>query len=166
MMGASVLSLSTRTAHSRVERSVALSTSTSQYTTGSVTSADGTTIGHRQNGSGPGAILLGGGYLAAQHYMQLAGALSGAFTVYVPDRRGRGLSGPHGDRYCMARECEDVDALLTKTSAHFVSGHSSGGLIALQAALTLLSAKLPCTSHRSPSTAPSPRHGYPGSTVR
>ena len=36
-----------------------MSTSTTQYTTGSVTSADGTTIGYRQIGSGPGAILLG-----------------------------------------------------------------------------------------------------------
>jgi pimeloyl-ACP methyl ester carboxylesterase len=73
--------------------------------------------------------------------MQLAGALSGAFTVYVPNRRGRGLSGPHGDRYCMARECEDVDTLLTKTGAHFVWGHSSGGPIALPAALMLPSVR-------------------------
>jgi pimeloyl-ACP methyl ester carboxylesterase len=163
MMGGSVLSLSTRTAHSRVERSVALSTSTSQYTIGSATSADGTTIGYRQIGSGLGAILLGGGYLAAQHYMQLAGALSGAFTVYVPDRRGRGLSGPHGDRYCMARECEDADVLLTKTGAHFVWGHSSGGLIALQAALMLPSVRKvavyepPLSQHGSISTSWIPR---------
>jgi len=74
---------------------------------------------------------------ASQHYMRLAAALSDTFTVYVPDRRGRGLSGPHGDQYSIAKECEDVDTLLDKTGAHFVFGHSSGGLIALQAALTL-----------------------------
>jgi len=114
-----------------------LSTSTTPYTTGSTTSADGTTIGYRQIGSGPGILILPGGMQASQHYMRLAKALSDAFTVYVVDRRGRGLSGPHGDQYSMTKECEDVDALLTQTGAHFVFGHSSSGLIALQAALTL-----------------------------
>ncbi|TMR21398.1 alpha/beta hydrolase [Nonomuraea turkmeniaca] len=107
------------------------------YSTGRVTSADGTTIGYRRLGSGPGLILLSGGYLAAQHYMELAEALAKTFTVYVPDRRGRGLSGPPGEHYRMATECEDVEALLAGTGAHLVFGHSSGGLIALQAALTL-----------------------------
>jgi pimeloyl-ACP methyl ester carboxylesterase len=37
----------------------------------------------------------------------------------------------------MARECEDVAALHIETGAPFVFGHSSGGLIALQAALNL-----------------------------
>jgi pimeloyl-ACP methyl ester carboxylesterase len=106
------------------------------YVTDAVTSADGTTIGYRQVGSGPGVIIVTGGYLAAFHYTELADALAGAFTVYVPDRRGRGRSGPPGDTYCMARECEDLDALIAGTSAQFVFGHSSGGLIALQAALS------------------------------
>ena len=114
-----------------------MSTSTQAYTTGSITSADSTTIGYRQIGSGPSILLLPGGMQASQHYMRLATALADAFTVFVVDRRGRGLSGPHGDQYGMAKECEDVDALLTKTGAHFVFGHSSSGLIALQAALTL-----------------------------
>lgn len=114
-----------------------MSTSTLSYTTGSIISADGTTIGYRQLGSGPGLIILPGGMQASQHYMRLATALSDAFTVYVVDRRGRGLSGPHGDQYGMTKECEDVDALLAQTGAHFVFGHSSSGLIALQAALTL-----------------------------
>ena len=114
-----------------------MSTSTLPYTTGSVSSADGTTIGYRQIGTGPGLIILPAGMQASQHYMRLATALSDAFTVYVVDRRGRGLSEPHGDQYSIARECEDLAALLTKTGAHFVFGHSSSGLIALQAALTL-----------------------------
>ena len=113
-----------------------MSASTTPYTTDSVTS-DGATIGYRQIGSGPGIILLHGGMQASLNYMRLAAALSDAFTVYVPDRRERGLSGPYGDQYSIAKECEDVDALLDKTGAHFLFGHSSGGLIALQAALTL-----------------------------
>jgi len=78
-----------------------LSASRTPYRTDSVTS-DGTTIGYRQIGSGPGLILLHGGMQASQHYMRLATALSDAFTVYVPDRRGRGLSGPYGDQYAIA----------------------------------------------------------------
>ena len=107
------------------------------YETGVVFSADGTPIGYRRLGAGPGLILLSGGYLAAQHYMGLAGALADAFTVYVPDRRGRGVSGPPGDRYGMDRECEDVAALLAESGAEFLFGHSSGGLIAQQAGRTL-----------------------------
>lgn len=118
------------------ERGTAVSRPVLPFTTGAVTSTDGTSIGYRRLGSGPGVILLSGGYLAAQHYTELATALSEAFTVFVPDRRGRGLSGPPGPRYGMARECEDLDALLVATGARLVFGHSSGGLIALQAALT------------------------------
>lgn len=105
-----------------------------------VISGDGTSIAFRQYGSGgPGVVLVSGGYLAAQHYAALAEGLSDWFTVYVPDRRGRGRSGPPGERYCMDRECEDLEALLAATGAHRVFGHSSGGLIALQAAVQFAS---------------------------
>lgn len=107
------------------------------YTTGYVTSRDGTTIGYRQLGHGPGVVLLHGAMESAQSHMQLAAALADAFTVYVPDRRGRGLSGPFGSHYGMQKEVEDLDALLTESSAHNVFGVSAGGLICLEAALTL-----------------------------
>jgi hypothetical protein len=63
------------------------------YTTGSVVSQDGTPIGYRQYGHGPGLVLEQGGMGSAHNFHQLAGLLSDTFTVYVPDRRGRGLSG-------------------------------------------------------------------------
>lgn len=107
------------------------------YTTGSVTSRDGVTIGYRQLGHGPGLVMLHGAMESAQSHMQLAEALADAFTVYLPDRRGRGMSGPAGDGYSMRTEVDDLDALLTATGAHYVFGVSAGGLIALQAALTL-----------------------------
>lgn len=107
------------------------------YTTGFVTSKDGTTIGHRQLGHGPGVVLLHGAASSAHNHMQLAEALAAAFTVYVPDRRGRGLSGPFGTDYNIQKEVDDMDALLTKTGAHHVFGVSSGAIICLQAALTL-----------------------------
>lgn len=108
-----------------------------RYTTGFVTSKDGTTIGYRQLGHGPGLVLLHGAMESAQSHIQLAESLADAFTVYVPDRRGRGLSGPHGKDYSVQEEIEDIEALLTKTDAHNVFGVSSGGIICLQAALTL-----------------------------
>jgi len=107
------------------------------YTTGSVTSQDGTTIGYRQYGHGPGLVLVQGGMGSAHNFAQLAEFLADTFTVYVPDRRGRGLSGPYSNDYGIQKDVEDVDALLTKTGAHSVFGLSTGGLITLQAALAL-----------------------------
>jgi pimeloyl-ACP methyl ester carboxylesterase len=107
------------------------------YAVGSVVSRDGTAIAYRQYGDGPGIIAVHGGAQAAQNFTKLATALSDAFTVYVPDRRGRGRSGPPGDDYGLQAECEDLDALLTATRSHNVFGLSSGALISLQAALTL-----------------------------
>ena len=114
------------------------------YTTGTVTSTDGTTIAYRQLGHGPGVVVLHGAMESAQSHMQLAEALSDAFTVYLPDRRGRGMSGPFGAQYGIQTEVDDLDALLTATGAHNVFGVSAGGLIALQAALTL-----PATIHKA-----------------
>lgn len=112
-------------------------TAQASYTTGSVTSRDGATIGYRQLGPGPGVIMLHGAMESAQSHMQLAAALADTFTVYLPDRRGRGLSGPYGADYSIQTEVDDLDALLTKTGAHNVFGVSAGGLICLRAALTL-----------------------------
>lgn len=88
-------------------------------------------------GSGPGLILLHGGISSSQYFMKMANALSNDFTVYIPDRRGRGLSGPFGHNYGLMREVEDLDALLKKTGAQYVFGGSSGGLIALKSSITL-----------------------------
>jgi pimeloyl-ACP methyl ester carboxylesterase len=69
--------------------------------------------------------------------MKLGAALSDAFTIYIPDRRGRGLSGPFDEYYGMQREVEDLDALLNKTGAYYLFGASTGALIILQSTLTL-----------------------------
>ena len=99
-----------------------------------MTSADGTTIGFRVQGSGPALVAAHGGMQGSQHFTGLAAALSDAFTVYTPDRRGRGLSGPHGD-YAAAREVDDMQALLTASGATRMFGLSSGGLVTLRTAL-------------------------------
>jgi pimeloyl-ACP methyl ester carboxylesterase len=108
----------------------------SEHRTGAVTSADGTVVGYRLLGSGPAVLLVHGGMQASQHLMKLANALSAEFTVYVPDRRGRGLSGPHGDDYSVLREVEDLQALIAATGAVRVFGLSSGALVTLRTALT------------------------------
>jgi len=99
-----------------------------------LTLADGTLIGYRQVGRGPGVVLLHGGMQSSQHLMPLATALSDDFTVTVPDRRGRGLSGPVGPGHGLRTEAEDLRALLRLTGAHNVFGLSVGGVIALEAA--------------------------------
>lgn len=107
------------------------------YRLDSVVSRDGTAIGYRQLGAGPGLILLHGAMESAQSHMQLAETLAATFTVYLPDRRGRGLSGPYGNDHGIHKDVEDMEALLTKTDAQDVVGVSSGAIIWLQAALSL-----------------------------
>ena len=68
---------------------------TTPHATGSAVSADGTTIGYRQLGRGPGIVVVHGSMSSGYNFLQLAEALADAFTVYLPDRRGRGLSGPY-----------------------------------------------------------------------
>lgn len=109
--------------------------------TGSITSADGTTIGYRHFGTtgptgptAPAVVLLHGGGQSGRNLQRLAETLAADFTVYVPDRRGRGTSGPAGDGYGAVTERADLAALLAHTGAGFVFGLSSGGLIALDAA--------------------------------
>ena len=104
--------------------------------TGRVTSADGTSIGYRQLGRGPGIVLVHGAMQASQNFTRLAQELAEAFTIYVLDRRGRGLSGPYGPRHTIQHDCEDLDAVLRETGAHDVFALSAGALIALQTALT------------------------------
>jgi pimeloyl-ACP methyl ester carboxylesterase len=104
------------------------------YAKGAVASKDGTTIGYRQLGTGPGLILIHGGMKSSQDFMKLAAALCHAFTVYVMDRRGRGLSGPHGDRFSVDREVDDVQAIVARTGARSLFGLSAGALVALRSA--------------------------------
>lgn len=109
----------------------------SVWTTASATSADGTTIGYRRIARGPGVVLLHGAASSGYNHRQLAEALADTFTVYVPDRRGRGLSGPYRQEHRLRDDVDDLAALLTATDTHAIFGVSSGGIIALQAALDL-----------------------------
>ena len=78
-----------------------------------------------------------GGGQAGQNLHLLAVALSDQFAVYVPDRRGRGRSGPPGDHYGLAVECEDLATVVRHTGAVHMFGISSGGIVVLAAARSL-----------------------------
>ena len=102
---------------------------------GEVRSADGTAIGYQRTGTGPAVVLLHGAGQSSGNLMRLARAISGAFTVYVPDRRGRGRSGPYGEFHGLSTEIEDLSALLDACGASRVFGLSAGAVIAIEAAL-------------------------------
>jgi pimeloyl-ACP methyl ester carboxylesterase len=106
-------------------------------TTGFVTAKDGVIIGYHQLGQGPGLVVLHGAFESGKSHIQLADALADHFTVFLPDRRGRGLSGAIGKNYSINKEVEDMEVLLAHTGANYVFGVSAGALIWLKAALTL-----------------------------
>jgi pimeloyl-ACP methyl ester carboxylesterase len=99
-----------------------------------VTSKDGTSIAYDRQGTGPAAILVGGGLDDGSENAPLATVLAQRFTVCNYARRGRGASGDTPP-YAVERELEDLEALLAVLggSAHLY-GVSSGGALALEAA--------------------------------
>jgi pimeloyl-ACP methyl ester carboxylesterase len=103
-----------------------------------LTSRDGTTIAFERSGDGPAIILVGGAF---QHRgfdpstAELAVALAERFTVFNYDRRGRGDSGDT-QPYAVERELEDLEALIENAGGSAsLYGSSSGGNLALKAAL-------------------------------
>jgi pimeloyl-ACP methyl ester carboxylesterase len=97
-------------------------------------SADGTPIEYLSVGRGPHVIAIPGALAVAADLTAFAALLAGRYTVHVVQRRGRGGSGPQGDHYGIARECEDIEAVRARTGARLIFGHSFGGLVALRAA--------------------------------
>lgn len=108
----------------------------SDMTTGSVVSQDGTNIGYLRVGQGPAVILLHGSMQSARSHSQLALALADVFTVYLPDRRGRGMSGPYPADYGIRTEVADIEALMAVSGAQMIFGVSASGLAVLEAART------------------------------
>lgn len=105
------------------------------FKTATLTANDGTAIGHRYIGRGAGIILVHGALQSSLNFTELAKALSTDFTVYVPDRRGRGLSGEYGENDDRITEAGDIMALAHATGSTRIFGLSSGAIITLQAAL-------------------------------
>jgi pimeloyl-ACP methyl ester carboxylesterase len=104
-----------------------------------VISKDGTPIAFDQLGTGPALILVGGALSVRSHpvVIQLAERLAADFSVFNYDRRGRGDSGDTPP-YAVKREVEDIEALIDEAGGSaFIYGHSSGAVLALEAASRL-----------------------------
>ncbi|OUS75954.1 hypothetical protein B1748_14150 [Paenibacillus sp. MY03] len=99
-----------------------------------VISKDGTQIAYTKQGTGPAIIIISSA--AADHLdaLPLAEHLTASFTVYNYDRRGRGQSGDTAP-YAVAREVEDIEALIAAAGGQaYLFGSSSGAVLALEAA--------------------------------
>ncbi len=104
-----------------------------------VTSKDGTKIAYDKRGTGPAVILVDGAlcYRSFGPMTHLAELLAPHFSVYAYDRRGRGDSS-NSKPYAVEREVEDIGALIKETGGSaFLFGTSSGGCLALEAAIRL-----------------------------
>jgi pimeloyl-ACP methyl ester carboxylesterase len=107
-----------------------------------VISKDGTVIVFDKLGKGPALILVAGSFeqrAMESETAQLAAQpiLAEHFTVFHYDRRGRGDS-TDTQPYAVAREVEDIEALIDEAGGSaFVSGISSGAILAMEAAIQL-----------------------------
>lgn len=101
-----------------------------------ITSTDGTTIAFERSGSGPPLVLVHGTTVDHTTWAEVLPLLEQEFTVYAMDRRGRGESGDRAGAYALAREAEDVVAVVGSIDepVHLL-GHSYGGICALEATL-------------------------------
>ena len=101
-----------------------------------VTSSDGTSIAFERMGAGPPLVMVdaAGSYRDFRPLRPPVELLSGHFTVYLYDRRGRGASGDT-QPYAVEREVDDLAALIAEAGGSAsVYAMSSGGLLALHAA--------------------------------
>jgi pimeloyl-ACP methyl ester carboxylesterase len=102
----------------------------------SVTSADGTRIALERVGDGAPVILIGGAYNDRSTVAALAATLAPDFTAITYDRRGRGDSGNNDRGFDVDREFDDLAAVIGYAGGTAsVFGHSSGGVLAIGAAL-------------------------------
>jgi pimeloyl-ACP methyl ester carboxylesterase len=100
-----------------------------------ITSADGTELACERSGSGPNLVIVNGALSDRGSADGLRPHLDPFVTVIAYDRRGRGDSG-NADRYAPEREMEDLAAVLEASGGPaLVFGQSSGGMLALEAAL-------------------------------
>ncbi|WP_308126226.1 alpha/beta fold hydrolase [Nonomuraea ceibae] len=99
-------------------------------------SPDGTSIAYDRAGTGPAVVLVDAAccFRGFGPMRQLAELLTGDFTVFTYDRRGRGDS-TDTEPYAVRREVEDLQAVIEAAGgAAAVYGFSSGAVLALHAA--------------------------------
>jgi len=102
-------------------------------------SKDGTTLAYDVYGHGPALIYITGAscHRSFKPIVKDARIFATEFTVYNYDRRGRGDSG-NTLPYTIEREIEDIEAMIDVAGGTaYLYGHSSGAVLALEAALRL-----------------------------
>jgi pimeloyl-ACP methyl ester carboxylesterase len=100
-------------------------------------SKDGTILAYDIDGSGPALIYITGASCFRSFWpiVQDAKAFAKEFTVYNYDRRGRGNS-TDTQPYAIEREVEDIATMIDAAGGRAsLYGHSSGAVLALEAAL-------------------------------
>lgn len=109
----------------------------------SAVSADGSEIGCEVAGleinRGPALLLIHGTADDRLGFDRVAPLLADTYTLYMMDRRGRGLSANQAAPYAIEGEFEDINALADKIAAKHgaptdVFAHSYGALCAMGAA--------------------------------
>lgn len=142
----------------------------------SVTSADGTRIALERVGDGAPVILIGGAFNDRSTVAALAATLAPDFTAITYDRRGRGDSGNNDRGFDVNREFDDLASVIewaieiSAASAAgraaggvSVFGHSSGGVLAIGAALRGL--PIGALAVYEPSYIPASARTKPGSDL-
>jgi pimeloyl-ACP methyl ester carboxylesterase len=103
-----------------------------------ISSPDGTKIAYDRQGEGPTLILVDGALTVhSAGSGELAKLLAPHFSVIGFDRRGRGESGDTLP-YAIDREIDDIETLIDDAGGPaLLYGHSSGGPLAMRAAIRL-----------------------------
>jgi len=106
-----------------------------------VRAPDGVEIVGAACGAGPPLLLVYGAMMEQRGWDRLLPYLNGGRTIVTYDRRGRGESGD-SETYAVEREVDDLLAFAGALPRPFdVFAHSSGALLALQAAVRGLGAR-------------------------
>lgn len=105
---------------------------------GHVVNEDGSRVGFRKLGAGPGLVMVHGSLADGEEYLALASALSQDFTVWVADSRGRGLSDAFPTSYGPQTITQDHKALVEIAGGNVVLfGHSFGATSVLLSAAAM-----------------------------
>jgi pimeloyl-ACP methyl ester carboxylesterase len=103
--------------------------------TDTVLAVDGTALAVDTVGRGAPVVLIGGALNDRSTVAGLAEQLATRFTVLTYDRRGRGASGDESRDYAVDDEVGDLAGVLAHAGGRAcVFGHSSGAVLALEAA--------------------------------
>lgn len=99
-------------------------------------SADGTRIHAAAYGAGKPIVIVHGGMGAAWNWEAAGDILARNYRIVAIERRGYGRSGTPQSPHSMAREAEDIAAVLAEVNAPaLLVGQSSGAVASLEAAL-------------------------------